>query len=505
MHRLKRVCVLGPDRWAGTLVTALRQYSPTVEVICVSNSETGSLWTTQGLASSWTDSFLEGLHGSDMLLVGTGDSGPAWNLREVIISCDPQSLICGHGRTMTEVSRIVRELDRTDFHYVSVVIGGALDWGEAVASLSAENLDGQRIALSPLRIEDLNAFSLLSDVMRQCGCTVNAISPQEYDQQLAQFVQVPQLMRVPYLRQLNSAIDEGGTGIVAESYRLFADFATMGRYADVWSANLFHNKLHVIAALEGCQDQLAQLIAELSNDKMLEIASSVRRQASELSGVTSTEGPRLEALPSATVEATPQTLIEMLETALKVAKRMPVREGVSAESIFELIERTRWTIEDILRAQAVAPEHAAWSPPPPSPDPSPSHPESASGTADWTTPESAAASEAWSAGQPTGEWEAQAQHGTEWDQGVAIVEPEAANGQPEHAPDSGSPTFAIACGHDLQILQTSAQLLTQNRIEIDRIDREEGPSGLTLWVTLAKQEQVRHAKEVLRAANVPVG
>ncbi|MBI5059644.1 prephenate dehydrogenase/arogenate dehydrogenase family protein [candidate division KSB1 bacterium] len=500
MLRFTRVCVIGPDHWAGTLALAIRQYSPGVEVICVAGAEVGQQWVSSGVADSCVDSFLEGIHGSDILLLGTGENGSPWNLREVIISCDPRAVICGHGRTMTEVSRVVRELDRTDFHYVSVALGGSLDWGEALDGASADFFNGQRVSLSPLTIEDLNVFSLLSDMFRHCGATVIATSPQLHDRQMAEFVQLPQLVRIPFMRYLTNKLDATGTDTVAESYQLFGDFAAMGRSAsEIWSSNLFHNKSNVLAALEGCQQQLAALIGELTQDKMHEIASSTHRQANELKSLTNPAGARLAALPPAAMEASPEALVEMLESAIKVVKRMPVRQGVSVQSLYELIENTRRTVEDILRAQAVEPERT--------------------GRGEISTlaaaHESQDSAPSVSAPETSAEQRPDAHHGWVSDDygslSAGFGDSAVGTGSSDLAPASVeaeqdlSPTFSISCGHDVHTLQTAAQLLTQNRIEIERIDREETPSGLTLWVTLTKREQVIRAKELLRGADVPVG
>lgn len=351
MDLYKRLCLIEPDRWAGSFALGLRKTNPTTEIVCIADDDATEMCMSLGLASRAATSFREGLNGSDLILFGQRNLRPGSDFKNVVGACDRDATVCGHGRGVTAVGAILRELARDDVHYIGMEIGGLADSSADVSFANLADVRGQMISICPVTIDDLDALLKLQECLRRMNAHVSVVSPRIHDRQLAELVQLPKVILMPLVHYLVETLGGDMRRTIPDRDRLLEAISSLKwQDATAWAEDFSYNKHYLLAALEGYEKHLRELKQEFATGHIQNRLSLLQRQMAELSGITEPMELPVETNVPAAAEPTPESLIQIVDSLLLAVSH--VEAAVPGDSsatgirvVRKLVEQTRSALE----------------------------------------------------------------------------------------------------------------------------------------------------------------
>jgi hypothetical protein len=386
-----------------------------------------------------------------------------------------------------------------------------MDSVQSDRELTLESIRGRRVGLTPASVEDLEPLSHLFDALKAQGADVVAISPQQHDRRLAELAFLPRLVMMPMIRYWSENTDVSESGGFLPSLRMLENLGEASRQQTAdWAEEVFHNKGHVLLALDGYAQHLNTLRQELSNDKFGEFAAHCARQLAELK--TSFSAEATSAADTEIGEPTVNSVLAMLENVWQTIGQIEQTTDnemamTELSEVRKLLNQTTSHLRQLsltvanppVVADVMASASAAVAAPRVYAPISPSAP-MASGS------EPISAEEAYSGAVVEDE-------SSEYDSTVDAprleFSPVVAEAQPAPPPalafdSSGGRDLWLQCGSDVQAFATAARVLADARIGVENVERQQNAAGMLVRITLREVEQALRARDLLSQAGIAV-
>jgi prephenate dehydrogenase len=202
MTVLRKICLIGFDRIIGSFALGLKRSGFRGAIVGVDNPETIAKCWNLGIVTDGTDELSKALVGAELIVLSSHSGAQSGALARVLDLADDGAIISEMTRVKGDINRVFDESARPDVHYVGFRL-----LSESEADMDVENanrffFEGKSVILTPRGKEDLEAYQVLSEVLKKMGAAVVAMSPQAHDRLLALHSQVPRVASLALLRRI---------------------------------------------------------------------------------------------------------------------------------------------------------------------------------------------------------------------------------------------------------------------------------------------------------------
>ncbi len=269
MATFKKICLVGFDRQVGSFALGLKRTGFTGPIVGVADDQTINKCWKLGMINDGFQKLDDALPGANLIMLSSVSSHVEGMLPKVLEWADDNAVISEMTRVKGDVNRVFEESGRDDIHYVGFrLIGDVVDGGDYTKS-DKFFFENKSIILTPRDKRDLNAFSMLQEVMRKMGADVIAMSPQSHDRLLAQIHHVPKTAVMAVLQRLFGGADQNvvtpammGDWLAGETRDLMQS-RSMG-----WVAEVEANRELVIEGIDELIMRLQSLKEEISRGNL---------------------------------------------------------------------------------------------------------------------------------------------------------------------------------------------------------------------------------------------